>query len=90
MPRASNGISDIERLFNNVVKNGYCIGCGACASVADSPIRMQLDEYGRFCAAFDLSRHNVATQINFQVVCPFLRRLAGKVKRRLRRLLEER
>ncbi len=69
--KVSNRISDIEGLFDDVVKNGYCIGCGVCASFADSPIWMQLDEYGRFCCSPDLSRNNVVVQNTLQNVCPF-------------------
>ena len=41
-----NSKSSIE----NVIENNYCIGCGACASVPNSPIRIEMNEYGMYQA----------------------------------------
>ena len=62
-------MSEIKELFNTVVKGGYCIGCGACAAVEDSPIRMQMDKYGRYQAGLD----NASSLSESKVlkVCPF-------------------
>ncbi len=42
--------SDIDQLFDTVVKSGCCIGCGACAYVAPESIVVQLDSIGRLQA----------------------------------------
>lgn len=42
--------SDIDQLFDTVVKGGCCIGCGACACVAPESIVVQLDSIGRLQA----------------------------------------
>ena len=36
-------MTEAEQLYNTVIKNGYCIGCGACATVKDSPFEMVWD-----------------------------------------------
>jgi len=43
-------LSDVARLKATVIAGGYCVGCGGCASVPGSPIRMQLDSLGRLQA----------------------------------------
>ncbi len=56
------------KLFDTVVKNGYCIGCGACAAF-DQEIRIKLDEYGRYVAtrqSASLPANPIAAR-----VCPF-------------------
>ena len=59
--------SEIQRLFETVVSGGYCIGCGACAALKDSPITMQLNKYGQ------LSATTITTEPATAVlkVCPF-------------------
>ena len=37
--------SDIQTLFNTVVNGGYCIGCGACASLNNSSIEIKFDNF---------------------------------------------
>lgn len=57
-----------EDLFNTVVPNGMCIGCGACAAF-DPGIDVRLDESGRYIAvssSADFSASSVANR-----VCPF-------------------
>ena len=50
------------------MKNGCCIGCGACAAF-DPGIRIKLDEYGRYVA----TRQSESTPVNptAALVCPF-------------------
>ncbi|NDJ24619.1 coenzyme F420 hydrogenase [Nostoc sp. B(2019)] len=64
-------IGEIATLFNTVVDGGYCIGCGACASVSGSPIQMKLDDYGRFKATVDSSAVQSSLSTSVQSVCPF-------------------
>ncbi|MGH9879605.1 MAG: Coenzyme F420 hydrogenase/dehydrogenase, beta subunit C-terminal domain, partial [Nitrososphaerales archaeon] len=52
-----------------VVKNDYCIGCGACAAVENSPIKIKLDEFGRYRPFIVPDSHGM--DINVMAVCPF-------------------
>jgi len=49
-PRTS-GDSGVSSLLDTVVAGGYCVGCGACAAVEGSPLRMELDDHRRLVAA---------------------------------------
>ncbi len=60
---------EITSLFNTVVEGGYCSGCGACAAVADSPLKMALDQYGRHQPTKDKEAETNNTQV--LAVCPF-------------------
>jgi coenzyme F420 hydrogenase subunit beta len=64
----TNSILHNTDLFATVVKNGSCIGCGACAAF-DSSISIQLDEYGRY----EATRQPGAPPVNSAAarVCPF-------------------
>ena len=48
--RDAGGVAAQDRpdLLRDVVQGGYCIGCGACASVAGSGLQMSLDEHGQY------------------------------------------
>lgn len=53
-----------------VVDRGWCIGCGACAALADSPLTMELDEHGRYRPVLrdvELLQH----EGDYLEVCPF-------------------
>jgi coenzyme F420-reducing hydrogenase beta subunit len=63
--------SEVAKLFKTVVDNGYCIGCGACASINGSPIQMRLNKYGQFQATVNLSAEQSALNTSVQAVCPF-------------------
>ena len=64
--------SEVAKLFKTVVDGGYCIGCGACASVSQSPIQMKLDEYGRLKATVESSAEQSSViSSSVQAVCPF-------------------
>ena len=62
---------DVAKLFETVVEGGYCVGCGACASVANSPIQMRLNKYGQFCATIEPSANQSALKSSVMAVCPF-------------------
>ncbi|MBD2594944.1 Coenzyme F420 hydrogenase/dehydrogenase, beta subunit C-terminal domain [Nostoc spongiaeforme FACHB-130] len=62
---------ETTKLFETVVDGGYCIGCGGCASITDSPIKMKLDEYGRICASIEPSADQSSIEISPIAVCPF-------------------
>lgn len=63
--------SEFENLFNTVVEGGYCVGCGACASVCGSPIKMELNSHGQFVASHELVDDNAFSNLPVQSVCPF-------------------
>lgn len=67
-------MNPFEELINNVVDNGYCIGCGACAVTDHSPIEIKLDSNGQYQAVIskDPPLDNV---VDYEVneVCPFSR-----------------
>ena len=63
--------SEVAKLFETVVSGGYCIGCGACASVPGSPIQMKLNEHGQFQANFEPSANDTSLSISVRAVCPF-------------------
>jgi coenzyme F420 hydrogenase subunit beta len=63
--------TDIKELFETVVAGGYCVGCGACAAVQNSPVKMALDQYGVMQASIDDSYTGPALTESVQSVCPF-------------------
>lgn len=42
--------SESRELYEKVIKNDYCIGCGACTFVQNSPFKVQMDKYGNMVA----------------------------------------
>ncbi|HWA47601.1 MAG TPA: Coenzyme F420 hydrogenase/dehydrogenase, beta subunit C-terminal domain [Dongiaceae bacterium] len=67
---ARHGIAGVARLKATVIDGGYCVGCGSCAAVPGSPIRMAMDRFGRLQATID---HADAGMRDIEVtpVCPF-------------------
>ncbi len=63
-------ISNVENLFQTVVNNGYCIGCGACASVYGSGIKMEFDKFGCYKAVL-ISEQTQRIEAHVTGVCPF-------------------
>lgn len=41
-------MNNLRELLDTVVENDYCIGCGICASLPDSPLTMKLNEEGKY------------------------------------------
>ena len=64
-------------LFETVVQGGYCIGCGACAAVKDSPIQIRLDSYGRYQATLPESQPTEVAS-DPSKVCPFSDRVPNE------------
>lgn len=62
-------MTESSELLEKVIKNDYCIGCGACASVAGSTFRIKMDEYGNVVA----EAGSDPEQSNARVmdICPF-------------------
>jgi len=55
-------------LSSSVIKEGYCIGCGVCSVVEDSPFIMELNENGEFVAKAVL---NIKESPEITGLCPF-------------------
>lgn len=63
---------NLRELLDTVVKNDYCIGCGICASLNQSPLKMEMDEFGKYKPTLSgKEKNNTKTDINVLSVCPF-------------------
>lgn len=62
-------ISEAEILYNTVIKNNYCIGCGICTTVEGSPFEIGWDKYAHKVAVLksDLKKNDSI----FLEICPF-------------------
>lgn len=60
---------NIKELMNTVVENDFCIGCGLCASLTDSPLTMKMDEDGKYQPY--LADFKEGMSIDALSVCPF-------------------
>jgi coenzyme F420-reducing hydrogenase beta subunit len=70
MRQVKNGsITDAQLLFDRVIRNKYCIGCGLCASNHDSPFEMRWNKYGLLSPVpiYDLA----GCKSLFSYNCPF-------------------
>jgi len=63
-------ISEVELLNATVIKGDYCIGCGACATVKNSPFKMKMNEYGNYVASINQDQE-VDNEIKLLNICPF-------------------
>ncbi|WP_392531335.1 Coenzyme F420 hydrogenase/dehydrogenase, beta subunit C-terminal domain [Nostoc sp. C117] len=63
--------SEVTKLLETVIDGGYCIGCGACTAINGSPLKMQLDEYGKLQATIDPLVDPGLVSNSVQSVCPF-------------------
>ncbi|MEZ9899045.1 Coenzyme F420 hydrogenase/dehydrogenase, beta subunit C-terminal domain [Vibrio breoganii] len=61
-----------SELKKTVIEGGYCIGCGACAMVKNSPFSIELNKIGQYQAVVNESDKvpEIAT-LEPQFVCPF-------------------
>ncbi|WP_460293253.1 Coenzyme F420 hydrogenase/dehydrogenase, beta subunit C-terminal domain [Clostridium tertium] len=62
--------TNINELFYKVINNDYCSGCGVCASVKDSHLKMQIDENGKYRPFLDNSG-NSGNNVDVLSICPF-------------------
>ncbi len=65
--------NDSLSLHETVINGGFCVGCGACAGINNSPAKMHLNQYGQFQAYIDetLINQDSATHSLVKSVCPF-------------------
>lgn len=61
-----NEVKELEKL---VINNGYCIGCGVCTSLDNSPFKIRLNEFGNYVAYFDCKIENSYSRV--LEICPF-------------------
>lgn len=62
---------EIKELFKTVVNNGYCIGCGACASIKNSPINIKFDKFLKLQASIEKNDKDKNPAYSVLTVCPF-------------------
>lgn len=62
-------MTESRDLYEKVIQNNYCIGCGACTIVNDSPFSIKMDEYGNMVAyaVSDIDQ----SEAKVLEVCPF-------------------
>jgi len=60
----------IQELYSTVIKGNYCIGCGACALVPNSPFKIEMNKYGNLVAILN-SDEERSSDHNFLETCPF-------------------
>lgn len=68
-------MTEARELNETVIKNGYCIGCGVCTVVEDSPFKTELNSYGNMTATFKEENLDKSSAKVLEV-CPF----SGKSK----------
>ena len=61
----------MDTMINQVIENDYCIGCGSCASVKDSPLTIQLNDNGMYQAAIKPLNAISSQSTILDKVCPF-------------------
>lgn len=57
-------------LFNKVVKGGYCIGCGTCTAISNSPVEILMDNQGQYQASLKRDINELEDN-SLMSVCPF-------------------
>jgi coenzyme F420 hydrogenase subunit beta len=62
-------MTESRELYEKIIKSDFCIGCGVCATVTDSPFKIQMNEFGNIIAFphKDLD-NNMSKVLN---LCPF-------------------
>jgi coenzyme F420 hydrogenase subunit beta len=58
-----------DELARTVIAGGYCVGCGACAAVADSPFEMRLNSFGQLQATLTPAAERADAP--YTAICPF-------------------
>lgn len=63
--------STSKKLYDTVISNGYCIGCGICAISDNSPFRIVMNERGQYEAGLDEEKIFAQTFTAYNKLCPF-------------------
>ena len=48
----------MKNLSNTVIKNGFCIGCGVCSAIDNSPFHIKLNKFGMYEAEHAVTLRN--------------------------------
>lgn len=59
-----------DELSNNILKNGFCSGCGACAAVENSDFQMIFTRDGRYESEKKVNQVSLSN-IDYAKICPF-------------------
>jgi coenzyme F420-reducing hydrogenase beta subunit len=54
--------------LQQIISNGYCVGCGVCAAVKDSPYSIQMDQEGKYQTTLESGESDDERILS---VCPF-------------------
>lgn len=69
-------MTEARILFETVIKNNYCIGCGLCATVKDSPFTTEYNALGNIVAVPQSEKALDKSTAKVLEICPF----SGKSK----------
>lgn len=70
-----NGISELNE---TVIKNGFCIGCGACSFASNGTIVIKKDSFGKYGAVIEnIDKNKYDNVLN---VCPFYNHVYNETK----------
>ena len=68
-------MNETLQLFENVIKNNYCIGCGVCTVMPNSPFTIKSDKFGNIIADGKIDEISIS-EAKVLDICPF----SGKSK----------
>ncbi|MGV3583167.1 MAG: Coenzyme F420 hydrogenase/dehydrogenase, beta subunit C-terminal domain [Methylophilus sp.] len=60
-----------QHSITDVIDGGYCIGCGSCTAVEDSPISIELNGAGKYQAQINTVNLSPTQEEKILRVCPF-------------------
>lgn len=60
----------VERLKETVIDGGYCIGCGGCSVLENSPFKIEMNDDGCLEAKLNKTSTNSGNK-NYLAICPF-------------------
>ncbi|WP_276165319.1 Coenzyme F420 hydrogenase/dehydrogenase, beta subunit C-terminal domain [Zobellia alginiliquefaciens] len=62
--------TEINKLNETVIKGGYCVGCGVCATVKNSPFEVKFDEFAKLQATIKEGA-SLEDDVEVLKLCPF-------------------
>jgi coenzyme F420 hydrogenase subunit beta len=63
-------MTEVKELYDKIIKNGYCIGCGNCTTIKNSPFTIKLNKYGLYDAFANEDELNENNE-SVLSICPF-------------------
>ncbi len=64
-------MNEVESLLQTVVDGGFCVGCGACAAVADDVLQIVMSSQGMYTARLREDVDHLSGSTKVLQVCPF-------------------